>query len=248
MVHDRTNEHVTSPPTCTENGILEYTCPSCSQVFTETLLALGHDYQEFVIQPGCETMGYTKHVCSRCDNAYIDLQRDPLGHRLVGTSNGDGTWTVTCERGCGYSAITTYDPATHTSCDATLATRTVAATCVRSGSIETYCTVCDRVTASTFLPALGHNLVDKDAKAATCCESGHNAYQVCTRCSYHTYQEIPALGHSNAVNDTDGDGWSVVIAATETMSGRRYKICDSCGVIYAEEIIPKTTASKKENE
>ena len=46
------------------------------------------------------------------------------------------------------------------------------------------------------IEALGHDLVSHEAKAATCTESGYNAYEECSRCSYTTYEEINSLGHS----------------------------------------------------
>ena len=42
---------------------------------------------------------------------------------------------------------------------------------------------------------LGHDLVHHEAKAVTCTEIGWNEYDTCSRCSYTTYEEIPALGH-----------------------------------------------------
>ena len=44
-------------------------------------------------------------------------------------------------------------------------------------------------------PALGHGIVNHDAKEATCLDIGWNAYETCSRCDYTTYVEIPSLGH-----------------------------------------------------
>jgi hypothetical protein len=46
------------------------------------------------------------------------------------------------------------------------------------------------------IPALDHDYISHDPKAATCTEIGWNAYETCSRCDYTTYEEIPALGHS----------------------------------------------------
>ena len=40
-----------------------------------------------------------------------------------------------------------------------------------------------------------HTLVEHDAKAATCTESGWEAYTACSECDYSTYTEIKPLGH-----------------------------------------------------
>ncbi len=44
-------------------------------------------------------------------------------------------------------------------------------------------------------PALGHDEVVKEAVKPTCTEYGWNEHVVCTRCSYTTYEKLPALGH-----------------------------------------------------
>ena len=40
-----------------------------------------------------------------------------------------------------------------------------------------------------------HEIINVPAKSATCTEIGWNAYEKCSRCSYTTYVEIPALKH-----------------------------------------------------
>lgn len=46
------------------------------------------------------------------------------------------------------------------------------------------------------IPALGHDMVHYNAKAATCTEPGYDAYDACERCGYSTCIEIPPLGHN----------------------------------------------------
>ena len=43
--------------------------------------------------------------------------------------------------------------------------------------------------------ALGHDLINHEAQAVTCTDSGWNAYSNCERCDYTTFIEIPAIGH-----------------------------------------------------
>ena len=88
--------------------------------------------------------------------------------------NGDGTHTRIC---------------TNPNCDAKEENVPCGgdsrATCIRPGT----CTTCGE------LPALNHDLVRHDAKAATCTEIGWNAYDTCKNCDYTTYAEVPALKH-----------------------------------------------------
>lgn len=50
--------------------------------------------------------------------------------------------------------------------------------------------------AAGKINALGHDIIQHEGKAATCTETGYQAYDTCSRCDYSTYVEIPALGHS----------------------------------------------------
>ena len=72
-------------------------------------------------------------------------------------------------------------------------------TCTEDGSYDlvTYCSHCHQELERQLItiPALNHDIVEHDGKAATCTENGWQAYQTCTRCNYTTYQEIPATGH-----------------------------------------------------
>ena len=59
---------VTTPATCTADGVLTYTCSRCGETKTETIPASGHDY--------------VNGICTRCHTADPD-------HRLPGDINGD---------------------------------------------------------------------------------------------------------------------------------------------------------------
>ena len=71
------------------------------------------------------------------------------------------------------------------------------ATCLESAVYYKSCE-CGRPSSEEYFSfgnPLGHNLVHHEAKAATCTGIGWNEYDTCSRCSYTTYEEIPALGH-----------------------------------------------------
>lgn len=70
-----------------------------------------------------------------------------------------------------------------------------AVTCTENGSTEQKCTLCGETKTIEVL-ALGHDMQNINAKAATCTEAGYDAYQQCSRCEYNTKgTEIPALNH-----------------------------------------------------
>ena len=71
-----------------------------------------------------------------------------------------------------------------------------------------------------------HNIINVPAKAATCTESGWNAYEKCLGCSYTTYVEIPAEGHKYEAS---------VTAPTCTEQGYTTHTCH-CGDSYIDNL------------
>lgn len=106
-----------------------------------------------------------------------------------------------------------------------------AATCLEAAVYYKSCE-CGRPSSEdwfAFGNPLGHDLVHHEAKAVTCTEIGWNEYDTCSRCSYTTYEEIPALGHElehHAAKDPTCTevGWSA------------YDTCTKCGYTTYNEI------------
>ena len=72
-----------------------------------------------------------------------------------------------------------------------------------------------------MIEALGHDEIAHDGKAATCTESGYEAYVACSRCDHTTYTVIEALGHDEINHEAK--------AATCTESGyKAYVTCSRC--------------------
>ncbi len=67
---------------------------------------------------------------------------------------------------------------------------------------------------------------------ATCTDSGHNAYETCSRCNYTTYEEIPARGHSES-------DWIISENPTCTEDGSKYIKCRRCEEILQSSLIDK---------
>ncbi len=64
---------VTKAATCTENGVRTYTC-ECGDSYTESIPAVGHDYQEKVTkQPTSYREGECVHTCPRCGDSYTEV-------------------------------------------------------------------------------------------------------------------------------------------------------------------------------
>ena len=74
-----------------------------------------------------------------------------------------------------------------------------------------------------------HALEQHAAKAPTCTEIGWDAYDLCVRCDYTTYAELPALNHDLRQ--------SVITAPTCTETGWAYVKCSRCDY-YDTPVLP----------
>ena len=113
----------------------------------------------------------------------------------------------------------------------------VNATCENPG-IEAYwkCTDCgllfsdaegqNEIPTPVVIPALGHDVELKNAKAATCTEAGYTGDDVCKVCGKTVKQgeSIPALGHS-------WSEWEVTKPATKEEDGAMQRVCSVCGAV-----------------
>lgn len=72
-----THEHkytadLTTDPTCTEEGIMTYTC-ECGDTYTEPYPALGHQYKsEITKEANCIEEGEETYTCSLCGDTYVE--------------------------------------------------------------------------------------------------------------------------------------------------------------------------------
>ena len=74
-------------PTCTEDGSITVTCDDCGEVIsTETIPAIGHNYESNVTPPTATEQGYTTHTCTNCGYSYVDSYVDPVVPPQSGTS------------------------------------------------------------------------------------------------------------------------------------------------------------------
>jgi rubredoxin len=65
---------VTKEATCTEKGLLTYTCSLCGLTYTvETLPTGEHDYVASVKEPTCTEEGATTYTCSMCGDSYSEV-------------------------------------------------------------------------------------------------------------------------------------------------------------------------------
>ena len=222
--------------TCEATGNNEYwTCSVCQGVFKdgwgkkettvekETLAALNHNFEG---QPWQHDETGHWHKCSRCDVT------DGVQKHVYGVNDctqaadcacgfhknaGEHIWNDPVYSWTGYTECTAERACK--SCDVTENERAVAA--LTSTEPAACTTAGKKVYTATFtkaqfaeqtkeepLAALGHEMTKTEAKAATCEETGNNAYWYCSRCDKYfsdakgktettvERETLKALGHS----------------------------------------------------
>lgn len=61
---------VTKPATCTDDGVITYTC-RCGDTYTERIKSTGHDYLLEYVAADCVTPGHTVYTCIICADTYV---------------------------------------------------------------------------------------------------------------------------------------------------------------------------------
>lgn len=162
-------------------------------------------------EPTCTQDGKRYYKCDYCEYTLPQIM-PALGHSIL-----DATCTTAehCDR-----CDEVFSPALdHDWVDASCTT-------------PKYCGRCEESEGN----ALGHTLVEHEALSPSCANVGHNAYVVCSRCDYSTYEEIAKLAHDCP------DGWTVIKDPGYYEEGVQVGVCTSCGEV--EGIIPRLPCSQ----
>ena len=209
---------VTTPATCTTDGVKTYTCKVCKATKTEPIPVIAHKYE----WKHDETNHWQE--CSVCGNTIDKAEHTYASHKCEDTA--------TCTKAeCGY-----VKPAgQHSWNDGEV---TTPATCTTDG-VKTYtCKVCSE-TKTEPIKASGHSLTKVEAVAATCTEGGNNEYYTCSVCkkvfkadktteTTVADETLAALGHKLTKTEAK--------AATCTEAGNsEYYTCGNCGKFFSDE-------------
>ena len=177
-------------------------------VFTAQYGAIAHEYKELVsiVTPAtCTSAGKAVFMCVCSKTAELETPVDPDNHDLIHheaktptcTENGWDEYD-TCSR-CDYTTFVSIDKVAHTEGTA-VKENVIVPTCEDDGSYDevVYCTECNEELSreAKVIPALGHDLIHHEGKAATCTESGWYEYDTCSRCDYTTYTVIDKIAHT----------------------------------------------------
>ena len=220
-------------PTCTTDGLEEYTCTVCGDTYTREIGPANHPYETVVIKDAtCTENGKSRHTCPVCGDSY-----ESLILKLSKDGKHNYTSKVTREATCTTEGVRTYtctvckDSYTEAipklSYDHQYVTKvTKEATCTEDGRCTYTCSLCGFV-LTDIIPHTGHNYTSKITKAATCTADGVKTY-TCSNCKNSYTESIAKLGHSYTSKVTK--------AATCSANGVRTYSCSKCGNSYTESI------------
>ncbi len=194
-------------PTCTEDGFVTFTCSDCEDTITESIPALGHDYEN-----GAYAYNTENHwkICARCG------QKGEESAHTLETTTTDSTCTqaglteTSCV--CGYHTSQAIDPKGHSYTGVV----TTAATCTNEGLMTYTCSTCN-ASYTEVIPATGHTYVQGATVAATCTTDGSTTY-TCSACSASYSVVIPKTGHNWQVTSSVTGDCTTAAEVTYTCS------------------------------
>ena len=211
-----------------------------------------YGYNLSASKPGVYLLGIQSSYSSSVTTFLLVVTDHDWGEWTVTTpaaEDAEGVETRTCSL-CGKSETRAIPALEHV--HALTAVARVDAACSTPGT-EAYwkCGKCGKlfsdaegqneIPAPVVIPALGHDVELKNAKAATCTEAGYTGDEVCKVCGETVKQgePIPALGHS-------WSEWEVTKHATEEEDGAMQRVCSVCGAVESgviPRLEPKPTAN-----
>ena len=223
------NGEITSPATCTTNGIKTYTCTICKETKTEMVKSTGHKpVIDAAIAPTCISDGKTEGShCSVCGNV-LQKQFDikATGHQwddgktvLFATCTENGAKVYVCKT-CNERKTEVINATGHQ----IQKDEAVKATCTTDGkTVGTHCALCGIVLqAQETIKALGHQWNEGSITSeATCIKEGTKTC-TCTVCGAKKTESIERLPH------TWNEG-KVIIKASCEENGELVYTCTVCG-------------------
>lgn len=95
--HSFTDWEISKEAACTEDGECIRSCSECGMTETSLVDAMGHQYQDTVVEPTETSQGYTLHTCLVCGDSYQDSFTDwiPEEHQHI-----FGMWQIVEEASC----------------------------------------------------------------------------------------------------------------------------------------------------
>lgn len=159
------NGTVTLKPTCTDEGIMTYTCKLCGATKTEPIPALGHkwDAGKVTKAPTCTETGIMTYTCNNDPNHTKDEVIAALGHDYEekvtkpATCTEAGVLTLTCKNDPSHIVTKTIPALGHKWDEGKVTTKP---TCTENGVMTYTCLNDPSHTYTEVIPAHGHDWSD----------------------------------------------------------------------------------------
>ena len=161
------NSGVMSATSCTEPGVITYTCQKCGETKELATEAKGHDYDEsqrMIIPATCTEDGFEQNTCLRCNEVITEVLAKK-GHSISNpvevppTCSSDGSRSGFCSL-CSQNATEVIPAIDH---NFSILKSSKAATCV-TGGVKTYkCAYCTATNDVITQPTGVHKYYDDDA-------------------------------------------------------------------------------------
>ena len=184
------------------------------------------DYVKEVIEPTCESEGYTKYTCKVCNHTYMDSYVEKKDHEYVLKENQNATCTT---NGYNLYECSTCHKTKHETIKAlghNLETEKTLPTCTQDGQVKVYCTRTECDYEHITILKGEHNYEVTEHVKPTCTQDGHITY-TCTKCS-DSYEETLTTSHNY-----------VETSRTEPKVGVKGSItytCSKCSDSYSVEL------------
>lgn len=184
-------------PTCVEDGLKEYTCERCGEIYTETLKAHGHNYAVIDSkEPNCTTSGYEIQECGYCHDKRT-VREPAYGHNwgewiidTEATATTEGKKHRVCRR-CGCEQEDTIPKLGHT--HEYSIPEVIEPTCTEQGYTIYKCTCgASFIDEDSYTDKLGHAWVETERIPSTNRTQGLVIYQ-CehAHCDQYRYERLP---------------------------------------------------------
>ncbi len=235
-------------PTCTESGIVLYTCRICKNIAKDTVEAMGHLYaEEYTVDvpATCLELGSESRHCTRtgCDAKFDKREISPLGHQWTEsdtieapTCTKEGHITKVCDR-CHAKEDKVIEALGHAFADTF--TVDVEPTCQAGGQKSRHCIRCEERKDTVMMPATDHQPgepIKEDYKPANCLEPG--TYTEVIKCRFCDLELSRTYGVAEPATGHQWNEGIDVVAPTCTEGGIKTFTCTVCGAIDTKNVGP----------
>ncbi len=246
---------VRTKATCTEQGVMEYTCSRCQHCYTQPFTAIEHTYEFVKIEKTstCTEEGLQLNRCTACGTEErIAIEKIP--HTLENatvmkepncTQEGEACGDCTV---CGgqqvMAAVATND--VHVFTDIVIKE----ATCTEKGEGVHVCALCEYQEPCQY-ELKEHTYSNINILRATSCTQDGEQECTCVVCGYYTKETVPAFGHSWTGATCQTAAICATCGATGSKSGHNYATAEVCepSSMFAGYVLKQCTtctAQKKE--